>query len=112
MAFPVKTIDLENAGFETGERGDCGGVAVCKVFPEAAGEAPVETRAECLLVPGSLGREVFEGGNVAVDVVSLFHVKEGKAFLEDSPILRVSEAVPEVVPEQGSGSLEVRSGLL
>ena len=45
-------------------------------------------------------------------MVSLLHLKEGEALLDDSPMLRVSEAVPEADPEHGSGSLEVRRGLL
>ena len=45
-------------------------------------------------------------------MVSLLHLKESKAFLDNSPVLRVSEAVPEVDPEHGSGSLEVRRRLL
>ena len=45
-------------------------------------------------------------------MVGLLHLKESKAFLDNSPVLRVSEAVLEVDPEHGSGSLEVRRGLL
>ena len=41
LTFPVAMVDLENAGFETGERGDGGGVAKTEVLAEAAGKAPV-----------------------------------------------------------------------
>ena len=53
--FPVAMIDLENAGFETGEHGDGGGVAKTEVLAEAAGETPVEAGPEGFLVPGGLG---------------------------------------------------------
>ena len=45
-------------------------------------------------------------------MVGFLHLKESKVFLDNSPVLRVSKAVPEVDPEHGSGSLEVRRGLL
>ena len=112
LTFPVTVVDLENAGFEGRESTDCGGVTQTKVLVEAAGEAPVEAGPEGFLVPGSLGGEILEGGQVVVNVVSLLHLKEGEALLDDSPVLRVSEAVPEVNPEHGSRGLEVRRGLL
>ena len=55
-------VDLENAGFEGGERADCGGVAQTKVLAEAVGKAPVEVGPEGGLVPGGLGSEVLESG--------------------------------------------------
>ena len=49
---------------------------------------------------------------MVVNVVGLLHLEEGEALLDDLPVLRVSEAVPEVNPEHGSGGLKVRRGLL
>ena len=45
-------------------------------------------------------------------MVGLLHLKEGEVLLDDLPVLRVSEAVPEVNPEHGSRGLEVCRGLL
>ena len=45
-------------------------------------------------------------------MIGLLHLKESKAFLDNSPVLRVSEVVLEIDPEHGSGSLEVRRRLL
>ena len=55
LAFPVTVVDLEDAGFETGEGGDSGGVAKTEVLAEAAGKAPIQAGPEGFLVPGSLG---------------------------------------------------------
>ena len=34
-------------------------------------------------------------------MVGFLHLKESEAFLDNSPVLRVSEAVPEVDPDTG-----------
>ena len=112
LAFPVAVVDLESAGFQLSKGGDGGGFQISEVFPEAAGETPVKAGPKGFLVPGGLGSQVLESGEVAVDVVGFLHLKEGKTFLDHASVLRVSETAPEVIPEEGSGSLEIRSGLL
>ena len=62
LSFPVAVIDLENMGFETGERGNSGGVAKTKVLTEAVGETPVKAGPEGFLIPGSLGGKVLKSG--------------------------------------------------
>ena len=68
---------------------------------KATVQAPVKVRVEGILVPVSLGGEGFKLGDMLVDVVGFLHLKECEPFLNNMPVLRISKAGPELVPEVG-----------
>ena len=70
-------------------------------------QTPVQVRAEGVLVPVSLGGEGFELCNVLVNVVGFLHLKECEPFFDNTPVLRISEAGPELVPEVVCGLLKL-----
>ena len=75
------------------------GVAVREVLLETTVQTPVQARAEGISVPVDLGGEGFEFCDVLVNVVGFLHLKECKPFFNNMPVLRISEAGPELVPE-------------
>ena len=82
------------------------GVAVREVLSETMVQAPVQARVEGILVPVSLGGEGFEFCDVLVNMVGFLHLKECKPFFNNMPVLWISKAGPELVPEVVCGLLK------
>ena len=82
-------------------------VIVQEVLLKMMVQTPVKVRVEGILVPVSLGGEGFKLGDVLVIVVGFLHLKECEPFFDNMPVLQISEAGPELVPEVGCGLLKL-----
>ena len=107
LALPMPIIEGDEARLEVLEGLGGSGVAVREVLSETTVQTPIQARAEGVLVPVSLGGEGFELCDVLVNVVGLLHLKECEPFFDNMPVLRISEAGPELVPEVVCGLLKL-----